>query len=122
MLQTFYPDLYMDSAYGIDYEEYYRRGFRGIIFDIETGLFRVDNEYITQLRLIGEGQGYAMVRKALQRNGILADKEVESEFCIEVGDLKKEGSFTVYSQQGDVSKADTIEELLEKILNNATIC
>ena len=95
---------------------------KGIIFDIETGLFRVDNEYITKLRLIGEGQGYAMVRKALQRNGILADKEVESEFCIEVGDLKKEGSFTVYSQQGDVSKADTIEELLEKILNNVAIC
>lgn len=95
---------------------------KGIIFDIETGLFRVDNKYITKLRLIGEGQGYAMVRKALQRNGILADKEVESEFCIEVGDLKKEGSFTVYSQQGDVSKADTIEELLEKILNNVAIC
>ena len=95
---------------------------KGIIFDIETGLFRVDNEYITKLRLIGEGEGYAMVRKALQRNGILADKEVESELCIEVGDLKKEGSFTVYSQQGDVSKADTIEELLEKILNNAAIC
>ena len=91
---------------------------KGIIFDIETGLFRVDNKYITKLRLIGEGQGYAMVRKALQRNGILADKEVESEFCIEVGDLKKKGSFTVYSQQGDVLKADTIEELLEKILNN----
>ena len=95
---------------------------KGIIFDIETGLFRVDNEYITKLRLIGEGEGYAMVRKALQRNGILADKEVESEFCIEVGDLKKEGSFTVYSQQGEVSKADTIEELLEKILNNVAIC
>ena len=95
---------------------------KGIIFDIETGLFRVDNEYITKLRLIGEGEGYAMVRKALQRNGILADKEVESEFFIEVGDLKKEGSFTVYSQQGDVSKADTIEELLEKILNNVAIC
>ncbi len=94
---------------------------KGIIFDIETGLFRVDNEYITKLRLIGEGQGYAMVRKALQRNGILADKEVESEFFIEVGDLKKEGSFTVYSQQGDVLKADTIEELLEKILNNVAI-
>lgn len=94
---------------------------KGIIFDIETGLFRVDNKYITKLRLIGEGQGYAMVRKALQRNGILADKEVESELCIEVGDLKKEGSFTVYSQQGDVLKADTIEELLEKILNNVAI-
>ena len=46
----------------------------------------------------------------------------QSEFFIEVGDLKKEGSFTVYSQKGEVSKADTIEELLEKILNNVAIC
>ena len=38
MLQSFYPDLYMDSAYGIDYEEYYRKGFRGIIFDIDNTL------------------------------------------------------------------------------------
>lgn len=48
-------------------------------------------------------------------------KRWNQSFFIEVGDLKKEGSFTVYSQQGEVSKADTIEELLEKILNNATI-
>lgn len=38
MLQCFYPDNEMDSAYSIDYEELYRRGYRGIIFDIDNTL------------------------------------------------------------------------------------
>ena len=36
---------------------------KGIVFDLETGLFRVDNEYTSQIRLVGHGQKYAMVRK-----------------------------------------------------------
>ena len=32
---------------------------KGIVFDLETGLFRVDNEYTTQIRLSGHGQRYA---------------------------------------------------------------
>ena len=39
-------------------------------------LFRVANEYTSQIRLAGHGQKYAMVRKALQRNGILANRNV----------------------------------------------
>ncbi|MCD7766195.1 MAG: YqeG family HAD IIIA-type phosphatase [Lachnospiraceae bacterium] len=38
MLESFYPDEYLDSAYGIDYAEFYRRGYRGIIFDIDNTL------------------------------------------------------------------------------------
>lgn len=38
MLQRFYPDRYMRSAYGIDYEGYYKEGYRGIIFDIDNTL------------------------------------------------------------------------------------
>lgn len=38
MLQRFYPDHEMDSAYEIDYEELYRRGYRGVIFDIDNTL------------------------------------------------------------------------------------
>ena len=36
MLQQFYPDHEADSAYGIDYKTLYRKGYRGIIFDIDT--------------------------------------------------------------------------------------
>ena len=38
MLQRFYPDEYVDSTYGIDFEELYRQGYRGIIFDIDNTL------------------------------------------------------------------------------------
>lgn len=38
MLQKFYPDLYVDSAYQIDYEGLYADGYRGLIFDIDNTL------------------------------------------------------------------------------------
>lgn len=38
MLQSFYPDRYIRSAYEIDYESYYHNGYRGIIFDIDNTL------------------------------------------------------------------------------------
>lgn len=51
---------------------------KGIVFDMETGLFRIENQYTSRVRLQGHGQKYAMVRKALQRNGMLANRNVES--------------------------------------------
>ena len=38
MLNKFYPDFEMNSAYEIDYEMLYRKGMRGIIFDIDNTL------------------------------------------------------------------------------------
>ena len=52
---------------------------KGIVFDMETGLFRVENQYSSQVQLVGHGQKYAMARKALQRNGILANRNVVSD-------------------------------------------
>lgn len=34
----FYPDVYLDSTYDIDFEALYRKGFRGVIFDIDNTL------------------------------------------------------------------------------------
>lgn len=90
---------------------------KGIVFDLETGLFRVDNEYTSQIRLIGHGQKYAMVRKALQRNGILANRNVESEICIETGDLKGDGTFMVHRAGKEDVSVPSIEELLELLLS-----
>ena len=33
MFKRFYPDMYIDSAYDIDYKGLYDKGYRGIIFD-----------------------------------------------------------------------------------------
>lgn len=38
MLKRFFPDNETDNAYDIDYEELYRQGYRGIIFDIDNTL------------------------------------------------------------------------------------
>ena len=38
MLEKFYPDEYLDSAYEINYEEFYEKGYRGVIFDIDNTL------------------------------------------------------------------------------------
>lgn len=38
MFKTFYPDYYYDSTYHIDFDALYRKGYRGIIFDIDNTL------------------------------------------------------------------------------------
>ena len=38
MFSCFYPDKYLDSAYEIDFEAFYKRGIRGVIFDIDNTL------------------------------------------------------------------------------------
>lgn len=38
MLERFFPDEYVDSAYGIPFGELYRKGYRGIIFDVDNTL------------------------------------------------------------------------------------
>ena len=38
MFQCFFPDQYLDSAYEIDFEGLYAKGYRGLIFDIDNTL------------------------------------------------------------------------------------
>lgn len=38
ILERFYPDVYLDSAYEIDYEGLYEQGYRGVIFDVDNTL------------------------------------------------------------------------------------
>ncbi|HEX3078245.1 MAG TPA: YqeG family HAD IIIA-type phosphatase [Lachnospiraceae bacterium] len=38
MFKRFFPDEYLDSSYDIDYKALYRKGYRGILFDIDNTL------------------------------------------------------------------------------------
>ncbi len=38
MFSMFYPDEYLDSTYEIDFEGFYEKGIRGVIFDIDNTL------------------------------------------------------------------------------------
>ena len=35
MCAFLYPDEYLDSTYSIDFDQLYKEGYRGIIFDID---------------------------------------------------------------------------------------
>ena len=48
MIEQFYPDEWLDSAYVIDYEKLYKEGCRGLIFDIDNTLVAYDEEYPNQ--------------------------------------------------------------------------
>lgn len=85
---------------------------KGILFDKETGLFRIDNRYTRQIGLKGDGQKYAMVRKALQRNGIRADRHIESDLLIEIADSDAP-EFRLYLPTGEIQIARSVEDLLD---------
>ncbi|CVI73358.1 Phosphoglycolate phosphatase [Clostridiales bacterium CHKCI001] len=38
MVEKFYPNLYVDSTYQINFQRLYEKGFRGVIFDIDNTL------------------------------------------------------------------------------------
>lgn len=84
---------------------------KGIIFDMETGLFRINNHYRSEIRLKGEGQKYAMVHKALQRNGIHSGPDVVSDRWIETGDPAT-SAFILHLSDAQSVRVNTIEELL----------
>lgn len=90
---------------------------KGITFDMETGLFRVENEYTRSIHLKGHGRRYTMVRKALARNGILAGRDVESETTIETGGKNGDTSFIIYRPGSQSVSVSSIEELLANITN-----
>lgn len=85
---------------------------KGIIFDMETGLFRIENKYTKQIKLNGHGQKYAMIRKALLRNGIYADRNIDTLSYIEAGELKSNEIQICLSGQ-DMITVYSIEELLD---------
>lgn len=83
-----------------------------IIFDQTTGLFRIENDYHRRIKVIGHGHLFSMVRKALLRNRILADREAETETYIDTSDSK----IVLHRPDTPPIAIDSIEELLQRLL------
>lgn len=84
---------------------------KGIGFDRESGLFRIDFSCDARICLMGEGQRYAMMRKALRRNGIDGCADTVSDTVVEVT-----GSAYILKHRGaEIFSATSIEELLLKL-------
>ncbi|MEG0519109.1 MAG: ABC transporter ATP-binding protein [Bacteroidales bacterium] len=88
---------------------------KGILFDHETGLFRVANEYNRRINLQGKhGSIHAMVRKALLRNGILAGRNEVSDTQITIEDAPQL-RFRIKQNTKEEVCVGTIEELLKQL-------
>lgn len=86
---------------------------KGIVFEPATGLFRVDYECPLKIGLKGHGQRYAMVQKALQRNGIEGDSHF-TDIYIDT-DENNGNQFGIHVHGKEVICTDSIEGLLKII-------
>lgn len=89
---------------------------RGIRFDRHSGLFRIEFDCAARLRLTGEGERYAMMRKALRRNGIEASREAQSEYGIRIDDA----GYTLCRNAEAIASAASIGQAVEVI--RAALC
>lgn len=88
---------------------------KGITYDTETGFFRIDTDYRHEIHLHGHGSRYAMVRKALQRNGIRADRHVADD-SLHIDTTGSAGDpFVIHRADGSTQSATNIEALLSLI-------
>ena len=88
---------------------------KGITYDTETGFFRIDTDYRREIHLHGHGSRYAMVRKALQRNGIRADRHVADDSLHIDADGSAGDPFVIHRADGSTQSATNIEALLSLI-------
>ncbi len=84
---------------------------KGIFFDEYSGLFRIKNQAVKQIKLIGEGIRYLMMQKALLRTGIKADKTQKSSDFIVVTDE----FFELHTKNGELLHKKTIEDVLAEL-------
>ena len=88
---------------------------KGITYDTETGFFRIDTDYRREIHLHGHGSRYAIVRKALQRNGIRADRHVADD-SLHIDTTGSAGDpFVIHRADGSTQSATNIEALLSLI-------
>lgn len=97
-------DLSLDGSLG----SYFAR--KGIVFDQETGLFRVENDYTRNIRVQGEDVRLKMVSKALKRIGIQGNVNAKSEDIIEVSSDRY-----LLHHSGIITECLTIADLLNEL-------
>ncbi len=101
-----------DLALGGDLCRFFER--KGIAFDPNTGLFRVDNKASSYIEMEGETALHLMIRKALLRNGVSVGvglQDAEFSICVDGEDIKiKERSCS------DIHVVKSIKELLNIVI------
>ena len=84
---------------------------KGITFDLESGLFRIENECTSQVSLDGLEPMRSLVEKALRRNGIAAAPQASQDIRIETSAK----SLTLYQSGKDPVELSSVSALLKLI-------
>ena len=71
MFRRFYPAEMAESSYDIDYEELYRKGYRGLIYDIDNliTVTKESHEEIHRLYAIKKSDALARIRGRAAEKG-----------------------------------------------------
>ena len=89
---------------------------KGIVFEESTGLFRVESECKYSVCVKGEGVSFAMVRKALKRNGISVDSDSMASVTIDIAD----NLYNVQSKNTTIATFDSIDALIAEVKQRLT--
>ncbi len=84
---------------------------KGVGFDQNTGLFHIEFACATHIHLEGEGQRYAMMCKALRRNGIEANSEIISDISIYI----TKSGYAICLKGQQIALAENIDQTLKKL-------
>lgn len=95
-LVQFYPDEYLDSTYEIDFEAFYKKGMRGVIFDIDNTLVPHDapaDERAVQLfeRLHRTGYGTMLLSNNKEMRVKSFADQVRTDYLYKAGKPKRAG-------------------------------
>jgi ABC-type cobalamin/Fe3+-siderophores transport systems, ATPase components len=100
-----------DLALNGTLDGFFRR--KGVAFERQTGLYRIEPEYRSEVRLSGDPVACEMLRKAFRRNGIRADFDLDAPTEVHA-DVSPAG-VTSYTLHGSASPRTvmSIADLLE---------
>jgi len=96
MFGIFYPDEYYESSYVIPYEELYKKGYRGIIYDIDNTLVthgaKADERSINLIKRLKEiGYSITLLSNNKQERVDLFNKDVNVNAISKAGKPKSSG-------------------------------
>ena len=96
MFQKFYPSEYYTSTYVIDFTEYYKKGYRGILFDIDNTLVPhnapVTEEAIRLIHRLKEiGFGICLVSNNKEPRVAEFNKPLDVKYIYKAGKPKRSG-------------------------------
>lgn len=105
VLSCFYPDVYLDSTYEIDFGGLYQKGFRGVIFDIDNTLVPhgapADDRSIALFRRLREiGFESVLLSNNKEPRVKSFNEKVHSRYIYKAGKPGKKGYFAAMELMG----------------------